>query len=82
MMIANVLETVRLLMKIQDQTKNSANSQDIVNYKLCLLLQTLIDSFDNKTLLIKYHENDHDDSDDNESDLKTNDVSNENECRI
>ena len=34
----------------------------------------MIDSFDDKTSLNKLHDNDNDDSDDNESDLKTNDA--------
>ena len=41
--------------------------QNIVDDKWCLLLQTMIDSCDNKTLLNKY------DDDFNESDLKRND---------
>ena len=65
-----------LLVNLRKKINDPANTRDICDDKWCLLLQTMIDSFDNKTLVNAY---DNCDDSDDESDLKTNDGSNEDE---
>ena len=66
----------KLLINVKEKMKNNnaRNMQDIVDDKWGLLLQTMIDSFDDKTLLNKY-----DNGSDNESDVKSNDNDNDND---
>ena len=52
-----------LLMKIQKKINDSTNIQDIVDDKWCLLLKTMIDSFEDPLLLNKYDNHDNDESD-------------------
>ena len=62
----------QLLIKTQQQTTDPRNDRDMVDDKWCLLLQTMIDSFDDKTLLRKYDNCD-------ESESKTSDKDNAND---
>ena len=57
----------KLLINLEKKINNPTNTRDVCDVKWCLLLQTMINSFDDKTLLNKY------DTDNNESDCKRND---------
>ena len=67
----------RLLVNLKQSINNPTNPVDICDDRWCILLETMIDSFGDKTSLKKY---DNDVGSVDESDVKTNDVSNENEC--
>ena len=56
-----------LLVNLEAKIKNPKNTSDIVDDKWCILLQTMIDSFEDNRLLDKY---DDDGDDDSESDVK------------
>ena len=55
-----------LLIETQEKINNPSNMQDVADDKWCLLLQTMIDSFDDKTSPKKYDDNGNEEKNEND----------------